>query len=152
MLGQYHGRLQIGWVLWRFRRGILRRRHGRIGRCARGKLNGRGCSEAVGMYSSVSIWSRRQKWDSYARAGLVWTSACGTTVLGHDGSSLRPLSLLTGRNAASPSIQQPPLPHHHLHTAALLPSPFCHSLLFCPVGLELCLPCNTHPDSHGCLA
>jgi hypothetical protein len=55
LFGQYHRRLDIGWVLWGFRRGILRRRHERLGRCARGVLDARGSSEAVGMYPDCSV-------------------------------------------------------------------------------------------------
>lgn len=103
VFGQYHGRLQVGWVLWGFGRGILRRRHGRLGQCARGVLDADGASEAAGMYPDCRLpgLSDGESFSGRIRY-LVGNGACDDVELSDGASLLRPLRFLTGRKAASP--------------------------------------------------
>src|SRR5690242_3100247 len=84
-------------------RGILRRRHGRLGRGARGVLSAHELSGGVGMYSS-SI--RRCVTIVDGSNGLQ--GACGAGLRCEVTMALRPLGFLTGRTAASPSYTTTP--------------------------------------------
>ena len=86
MLGQEGGSFYVLREVWGLGRGILRRRHGRLGRGARGVLCAREEPGAVGMYSGGGGGSKaivdglnglQRAWGAGTRCAVMMVVVCG---------------------------------------------------------------------------